>query len=202
MGRRKRTTIAAAILGLTSLIFAAPAGAGVFGQSGWIGLAGGHLGEFEWAVQVKRPDGPAGAGPQGALRPCMLVRTKWDSSPTSFSRSQYRACAGRRGHLSATEPPLFRTGGLEATGHDGAGITAVGMVAAPAVHSAKVELGNGSWRTVSLNRLSRSKAQSAKLGRLSYAAFAVRGVWCSERIVTLDATGRTLWDSGENEFSC
>jgi hypothetical protein len=76
------------------------------------------------------------------------------------------------------------------------------MVASPAARRVRVQLGGGRWMTVRLDRLSRDQAQSAKLGRLSYAAFAVRGAWCSERILTLNGAGETLWDSGTDEYSC
>jgi hypothetical protein len=201
MGRSRRTSIATAILGMAFLVFPAVSASAAFARNSWIGLAGGHLGDYEWTVKVKRPEGPAGAGPQGALRPCLLVGTKWAPSATGFSRSLYRACAGRRGRLRATDPPLMRSGGLAKSGLR-AGITAVGMVASPAVQRVRVQLGGGEWRTVRLDRLSRTQASSAKLGRLSYAAFAVRGTWCSERIVTLDAAGDPLWDSGTDEYSC
>ena len=201
MGASMRTTIAAAILGLVVLAFPASSGAIAFEHNSWIGLAGGQVGDFQWSVKVKRPEGRAGAGPQGAMRPCLLVGTKWEPGSAGFSRSQYRACAGRRGRLTATDPPLLRSGGLATTGAS-AGITAVGMVAPPAVHRVRVALGGGDWMTVRLHRLSRTQAQAAKLGRLRYAAFAVRGVWCTERVVTLDAAGTPLWDSGTDEYPC
>lgn len=201
MARSRRTSISAAMLGLAFLTFPAVSASAAFAHNAWIGLAGGHLGDYEWTVKVKRPEGPAGAGPQGALRPCLLVGTKFEAGPSGFSRSQYRACAGRQGRLRATDPPLLRSGGLATTGLE-ARITAVGMVASPAVREVRVQLGGGEWRSVRLDRLSRSQASSAKLGRLSYAAFAVRGPWCSERIVAVNASGQTLWDSGTDEYSC
>jgi hypothetical protein len=201
MRRPRSITIAAAILGALLLSFPAVSASAAFARNAWIGLDGGHLGDYEWSVKVKRPEGPAGAGPQGALRPCLLVGTKWAPGPGGFSRTQYRACAGREGRLRAGDPPLLRSGGLATRGAR-AGITAVGLVASPAVRRVRVQLGDGSWKTVRLNRLSRDKASTAKLGRLSYAAFAVRGSWCSERIVTVNAAGDPLWDSGTDEYSC
>jgi hypothetical protein len=201
MGRSIRTSIAAAIMGVALLAAPAPSGAVAFVHNDWIGLAGGHLGAFEWSVKVKRPEGRAGAGPLGALRPCLLVGTKYEPGSAGFSRIQYRACAGARGRLGATDPPLLRSGGLTST-RAAAGITTVGMVAAPAVHSIQVATGGGEWRTVRLHRMSRSQAKEAGLGRLRYAAFAVRGVWCSERVITLNAAGHQLWDSGTDEYPC
>jgi hypothetical protein len=201
MSRSRRTSIAAAILGFALLAFPTPLVASAFAQNDWIGLAGGKVGDFQWSVKAKRPEGAAGAGPQGALRPCLMVGTKWQPGSAGFSRSQYRACAGRGDRLSATAPPLLRSGGL-ATAGPTAGITAVGIIAAPAVRQVRVSLGAGRSKTLPLRRLSRAQAQAAHLGRLSYAAFAVRGDWCTERIVTLDAAGEALWDSGEDEYGC
>lgn len=201
MSGKKRTTIAAAILGLALLAFPAPSGAGAFEHNAWIGLARGQLGDFQWSVKVKRPEGRAGAGPLGALRPCMLVGTKYEPGSAGFSRSQYRACASANGRLSASDPPLLRSGGLTSTGAP-AGITAVGIVAPPAVHRFRVTLSNGNTVPIPLHRLTRQQAHRARLGRFRYAAFAVRGNWCAERVVTLNAKGAPLWDSGTDEYAC
>jgi hypothetical protein len=200
-----RRRLALAVLGLMALMNA-PAGASLLGTVGsdpsWIGLAKGQVGDYEWSVKIKRPEGPAGAGPEGALRPCLLVGTKWEVGSYSFRRSKYRACAQRQGHLTATDPPLIGSG-IQPKNASGSGLTAVGMVLAPAVRRARVTLSSGSQVTVPLHHLTPDQARSAKLGRrLRYAAFAVRGEWCVERIVTLNSAGTPLWDSGLNEEAC
>jgi hypothetical protein len=86
-----RRRLALAVLCLMALMNA-HAGASILGFAGsdsssWTGLANGKVGDYQWSVKVKRPEGPAGAGPEGALRPCLLVGTKWEVGTYSFRRS-------------------------------------------------------------------------------------------------------------------
>ena len=76
------------------------------------------------------------------------------------------------------------------------------MIFAPAVERVRVTYGSGATATLSLNQLSRGQARDANLHRFRYTAFAVRGLWCAERLVSLDAAGRPLWDSGTDENEC
>jgi hypothetical protein len=165
----------------------------------WIGLDSGKLGIYQWEVKAKRK--ARGGGRAGARRPCILVGTTWKVGPYNFRRSRYRACAGLKGHLTATDPPLVATGVQPSTGTS-VDMTAVGMIFAPAVHHVRVVLSGGRTQTLRLHRFSRRQARSARLGRFEYAAFARRGLWCAERMVALSASDKTLWDSGTDEFGC
>jgi hypothetical protein len=164
----------------------------------WTGLKSGRVGDYLWEVKTKRKDG---TGQAGAQQPCLLVGTTWQLGPFNYRRSRYRACAGAEGHLTAADPPLVATGVQPSSG-ESVDMTAVGMILAPAARMVRITLSDGRQETIHLHRFSASQARSARLGRFEYAAFAIRGVWCAERIVSLSATGKTLWDSGTDGFSC
>jgi hypothetical protein len=180
-------------LGLLFLI--APPAAGAAAPTPWLRIADGRLGDFEWSVKIRRPDGSS----SGALGPCLLVGAKWQLSSFSFRRSRYRTCTNGDGRLTALDPPLIGSGVL--TGDD-KGITAVGIVVPPAVRRLRVTLSDGHTSAIPLQRLTPQQARRARLGRFRYAAFAVRGSWCAERVVTLNARGAPLWDSGTDEYPC
>jgi hypothetical protein len=192
-------TIAALSICLFGAI--APSATGSPVGSPWVGLANGRLGDYLWAVKIRRPDGRAGAGHEGALRPCILVRTKWEVDDYNYRRSTYRACAPAPGYLGAKDPPLVGSGVQPGPGA-APGVTAVGMVVARAVKRVRVVLASGTRQTISMRQLSRRQASAAQLGRFRYAAFAVHGEWCAKRIITLNAAGAPLWDSGEAQEGC
>jgi hypothetical protein len=186
--------LAAAVCLLT---VTAPAAGAAEEPSQWLGLAGGQVGEFEWSVKVKRPASAGGAGEQ---RPCLMVGTKWELSSYSFRRSRFRTCADASTKLTPQAPPLIASGVQPSTGRQG--ITAVGILVAPAVRRVAVTLANGRRTVIRLDRLTPEQARRARIRRFRYAAFVVRGIWCADRLATLNARGRVLWDSGSNEYTC
>jgi hypothetical protein len=159
----------------------------------WTGLESGRVGEYIWEVKTKRK--------AGARQPCLMVGTTWELSPFNYRRSRYRACTGEDGQLTAVDPPLIATGVQPSSG-DAVDMTAVGMLFAPAARKVRITLSDGREETIQLHRLTQRQARSARLSRFEYAAFARRGLWCAERMVSLGATGRVLWDSGTDTFSC
>jgi hypothetical protein len=170
------------------------------GSDSWTGLDSGRVGDYSWEVKAKRQPG-AGGGQQGAQRPCLMVGTTWELGPFNYHRSRFRACAGAGGHLTATDPPLLATGVQPSSGET-VKMTAVGMIFAPAVRQVQITLSGGRQETVHLHKFSPNQARSARLSRFEYAAFAIRGLWCAERLVSQSGTGKTLWDSGTDEFGC
>ncbi len=189
------------VLGLVlafSLMLAAGAG-GETKSSPWIGLGAGKSGDYLWAVKAKRPDGPAGAGTSGAHRPCLVVGTTWRVSRFSFHRNKSKQCVDPDGSLEPRGAPLVASGAQPSSGAP-ADLTAVGMIFAASARSVRVTLCDGSAETIRLHEIPAADASSARLGRFSYAAFAVHGEWCAERLVSEGASGRILWDSaGEEE---
>ena len=76
------------------------------------------------------------------------------------------------------------------------------MIFAPEVRRVQITLAGGNRRTIRLDELSPIQARRAGLGRFRYAAFVVHGTWCAEQLVSQNATGKTLWDSGADEYAC
>lgn len=196
--RRHRITYIAALIGMVGLS-ATQASAASVPRDSWVGLDDGRLGDYLWEVKAKRQ--VEGGGSEGAQRPCLMVGTTWELSPFNYRRSRYRACAGATGHLTAADPPLIATGVQPSSG-EAVDMTAVGMIFAPAARRVRITLSGGRQQTVQLHKFSPTQARSARLNRFEYAAFAVRGLWCAERIVSESASGKVLWDSGTDGFSC
>jgi hypothetical protein len=164
----------------------------------WTGLKSGRVGDYLWEVKTKRKEG---SGQAGAQQPCLMVGTTWELGPFNYRRSRYRACAGAAGHLTAADPPLIATGVPRSSG-EAVDRTAVGRRCAPAARQVRVTRSDGGQETIQLHRFSYRQAREARLTRFEYAAFATRGVWCAERIISFSATGKTLWDSGTDGFPC
>jgi hypothetical protein len=189
----------AALLVAATLMSSAAASAGAVGHEAgsWLGLVAGHVGEYRWSVETRRP---AGDGHQAARRPCLLVGTIWRIGAFDYQRSKNRECTDSAA-LSPTGPPLVAIGTQPSTGAP-VKITAIGMIAAPAVRRIRVTFGDGSKRTIRLAALNPLQKRKAGLGSLRYAGFAIRGEWCAERLVAESASGRTLWDSGTDGYPC
>jgi hypothetical protein len=164
----------------------------------WTGLQSGRIGDYLWEVKTKRKEG---SGAAGLEQPCLLVGTSWEVSPFDYRRSRYRACAGAEGHLTAADPPLVATGVQPSSGKS-VDMTAVGMILAPAARKVRITLSDGRQQTIPLHMFSHHQARSARLSRFEYAAFATRGLWCAERMISLSGTGKVLWDSGTDGFAC
>lgn len=196
--RKHSITYIAVVVALIGL-FAGQAVAAGGPSDSWVGLKSGRVGDYLWEVKTKRKT--EGGGSQGAERPCLMVGTTWELGPFNYRRSRYRACAGASGHLTAADPPLIATGVQPSSG-EVIDMTAVGMIFAPAVRRVRITLSSGRQQTVELHKFSATQARSARLDRFEYAAFAIRGLWCAERMVSESATGKLLWDSGTDGFSC
>lgn len=191
--------IAGALL-LALLGGAAMATAKADGSRETVGLGGGRLGEYLWKVEAMRQAGGPGSGPGAAQRPCLLVGTKWQVGPLNFRRSRNRDCAGAD-ELTATGPPLTAAGAQPSTGGHPR-LTAVGMIFAPAARQVQVTLAGGRSTTIHLRAPSPRQVREAGLERFRYAAFAVHGPWCVERMVSQSVSGRVLWDSGLDGYVC
>jgi hypothetical protein len=169
------------------LVLATAAPATATAEGSWFGLDSGKVGDYQWSVKARQ-------------RPCLLVGTSQQVGPYSYRKSKHRACAGSSTRLATAEPPLIATS-VAPTSAVTAEITAVGMIVAPAARSVRITLSSGRRVTIPLEPASPARA-SATGGQFRYAAFAARGWWCPERIVSQDASGRTLWDSGMDGYVC
>jgi hypothetical protein len=185
-----RPGIAIAATAILALALGATAGA-TSDRDRWLGLAGGHIGHYSWTVETR---------PQSSTRPCLLVGTTLQIDPFNLLRSRNRQCAGPGG-LSATDPPLVANGVQPSSGGP-AEITVIGMIFPFAARRLRVTLAEGGTRTIDLERLSAKRARAFGLKPFRYAAFAARGEWCAERLVSENGRGRVLWDSGTDSYEC
>jgi hypothetical protein len=164
-------------------------GAGALGSGGgsWVNLDGGRNGRLTWVVA-------AGGS-------CLRVGTTWRTGPLSFLRQRSRACVRVGARRRASQPPVIARATQPSDGA-AAKMTAVGALVPRAVDRLEVTFQNGTTREFPLHSVSPRQAHATRLGRYRYAAFVVDGPWCTERIVTFNAAGRALWDSGIDEYPC
>ncbi|MGA8745364.1 MAG: hypothetical protein WB507_05845 [Solirubrobacterales bacterium] len=152
-------------------------------------------------MKVKDLAGHSGAAAPGSERPCILVGASSRTDRFSFARSSSRQCAEPSDPLMATSAPLLATA-AQPSDSASAKLTAVGMIFAAAVRRVRIVLGGGHVITIHLRRMTRRGARAAGLPPLRYAAFTVHGAWCTESLASLDAMGKTLWESGSGAYPC
>ena len=94
--------------------------------------------------------------------------------------------------LTADEP---------ASDHRKTAITVVGLALNRAVR--EVEITSFDGRTVRLTprALAHARAEGSTVGDFRYLSYAVRGPWCVERLVTLNAEGKPLWETEWEEIT-
>jgi len=193
--RLSRTTILLPLLGLLLVAACSQAATG----PAWMKLDASRGSDYAWAVKVRPGAGPAGRV-SGEAGPCVLVATMWKSGPLEYHRSRYREC-GSGDALSNAGPPLVALG-VRPDGGGSRQASVVGMISAPAVRGIRITLQGGGRETIQLHPVDAEQAQRLGLGRFRYAAFAIHGIWCAERLESLSATGSVLWDSGLDGYSC
>lgn len=165
----------------------------------WMKLETSRGSDYAWTVKVKPGGGQVSRVPE-APGPCVLVDTMWRSGPLEYHRNKYRECGSGQA-LSDVSPPLVATGMRPAGGGSGQ-MSVVGMIAAPAVRRIRITFRDGAEETIQMRPMDSEQAQRMGLGRFRYAAFAIRGVWCAERLVSLGEGGSVLWDSGLDSYRC
>jgi hypothetical protein len=158
----------------------------------WAELGGADSGSYRWSVKARRSAAAKG--------PCLMVAASWRSGPLEYHRSTYRECAADP-DLRRSGPPLIAVGAQPGTGAP-AKISAVGMLFAPAARRLRITFAGGRTDTIGLRKLDSAEAGAARLRAFRYAAFAIRGEWCAERLASLSAGGRVLWDSGVDDYAC
>ena len=196
MGRRE-TSILLAVALIVAVALSATAGAAGARrheslERSW-GKGGGGASAGRLRSGRRRP-GPPGAGAPGGS--ACLVGSRWRFGRFSYRRSRYRQCTEPGERLRAGSVPLIANS-LQNGGRAGGELSAVGMVFAPAARRVRLTFADGSEATIALRR-----GRVAGLRRFRYAAFLVRGIWCAERVVSEAASGRTLWDSGVDQYRC
>ena len=76
------------------------------------------------------------------------------------------------------------------------------MIFSSKVHQVQVSYADGTTATIPANELSADQSRDGELSGLRYAAFSVRGPWCPERMASISATGRTLWEGAPEKRPC
>jgi hypothetical protein len=188
-----------ALLCLLAVAAAPVLGAPKVGQ--WVELDKGSEGKnFFWSIKAKLGEGTTGRGSLGAQRPCLLVATTWRTGRLEYQRSKFRQCASAS-PLRRAGPPLIASG-MQPSSGAARQFSAVGMIFALAARRVRLTLSGGRTKTIRLRDLDPAQRRAAGLGRLRYAAFAIRGEWCAERLVSLGAGGKILWDSAVDDYAC
>jgi hypothetical protein len=190
MGRARQSLLAALGAFVVAAAFAASAISAPAGP--WAKLGAEDRGSYHWSVKARTSAAAKG--------PCLLVAASWRSGPLEYHRSTYRECAPAAA-LRRSGPPLIASGAQPSTGAS-VQMTAIGMIFAPAARSARITFAGGRTETIRLLKFDPAQAGTPELGRFRYAAFAVHGTWCAERLVSLGASGGVLWDSGVDDYDC
>lgn len=181
-------------------VLVAPVAAAAPKPNSWIELGNGSDGNFLWSIKAKLREGSTGEGPLGAQRPCLLVAASWQTGQLEYHRSKYRQCAPAS-PLPRSGPPLVAAA-MQPSTDTPSQMSAIGMIFAPAADRVRVTFAGGAVEILELHRLSPGQALAAGLRHLRYAAFAIHGTWCAERLVSLDRQRRVLWDSGVDDYRC
>jgi hypothetical protein len=79
-------------------------------------------------------------------------------------------------------------------------LTVVGAAFDPEVAKVEVTALDGSVEMLDPHRLGRERTGGSQVGAFRYLAFAVRGPWCVDRLVTLDRDGDSLWEADWQEL--
>jgi hypothetical protein len=99
----------------------------------------------------------------------------------------HSAPAVKRGILSVEARPR--------RGPDFPEITVVGMAMNKAVKAVEVTYFDGSTRRLVPGAVRPSQVGGSTVANFDYIAFAMRGPWCAQRLVTLDRRGDPLWET-------
>lgn len=189
---RRGMSLTGAILGI---LFALSAAAAADAPRPYVWLGGYWIDDHQkygWAYYAQRPGPPEGEGTHGGQRPCISV-SALTREGRSLRVSESELCYGTPHFLSAKSEPLIVA--KTVFSNDKGSATAFGVAASHAARYLKLTLDRG-FRTIHLRELNEYQARKTRLRPFRHAGFIVRGEWCIEQIVVLNAAKETLWDSG------
>jgi hypothetical protein len=153
-------------------------------------LGGGKVGRYSWKISAFGREGRLPLAPHDRQRPCLEAYVTEKDGLDDLA-----GCYGP-GHLTATSEPLMLIR-EEPVGSGSPTMTLVGMAFAPAAAQLEVSFADGSHETIDLRRLNPAPARRIARERFGYTAFAVKGSWCPDRLVSLNAAGESLWEVQE-----
>ena len=156
---------------------------------------------LDWKISAYGREGRLPLAPHDLQRPCLEVETEeTEGDATSLTGSA--ACYSGvepPGYLTATSEPLIVVGRAP-FGKKATALSAIGMAFAPVATKLEATFADGSTQTIPLRQLKPKQARKIGRMRFSYTAFAVKGLWCPTRLVSLNAAGQPLWE--EQEQGC
>jgi hypothetical protein len=170
----------AAIVAVFFVASCSVAGAVVVGSNPTVLIGHGHFGQRHWFVAATQDENRKGI--------CFEVG--------AFVRTPRNGVEGG-GQCSA---PALKRGILRTVFEPGAhpntvAMTVVGGAFNVAVKTVEVVSFDGTIERLVPKRISSSRAAGSTVAHFRYLAFAVRGPWCVERLMTLGAGGQRLWET-------
>jgi hypothetical protein len=140
----------------------------------------GHFGQRHWFVAAAQDGNRKGI----CFETGAYVRTPRNGVEGG---GQCSAPAVKRGILQTVPMPGARA--------DTTAMTVVGGAFNMAVKSVDVTLFDGTTERLSPREVSASRAGGSTVANFRYLAFAIRGPWCVERLVTLGSAGQPLFET-------
>jgi hypothetical protein len=179
---RARRSLATAVL---TLLFACPslALAGSSSPPAPAPLAAGRLGTYSWTVEASRLAGS---------RPCVVVAITHHHGPFSYDRSKFRDCVPGSTGFARSTPPLV-VGGVHQSGADGSRMTVFGILAPGNARKVRATVSDDPGAAHVNTRLEPVAPTADRTLGLRFAAIALPGSHCVERVATENAVGRALW---------
>lgn len=156
------------------------AGAVVVGENPTVLIGHGHFGQRHWFVAATQDEDRKGI----CFEAGAFVRTPRNGVEGG---GQCSAPAVKRGILRTVSVPGAHAGTVA--------MTVVGAAFNVAVKSVEATSFDGATERLLPRRVPASRAAGSTVANFRYLAFAVRGPWCVERLVTLGSGGRPLWET-------
>jgi hypothetical protein len=176
----RRMKKAAAILIAFFLSSCPVAGAVVVGENPTVLIGHGHFGQRHWFVAATQDENRKGI----CFEAGAFLRTPRNGVEGG---GQCSAPAVKRGILRTVSVPGARA--------DTIAMTVVGGAFNVAVKSVEVTLFDGTTERLVPRKISASRAAGSTVANFRYLAFALRGPWCVERLVTLGSAGQALFET-------
>jgi hypothetical protein len=170
---------------LSFLAICSVAGAATVGRNPTVRIGHGHFGQHHWFVEATQDENRKGI----CFGSGAFVRSPRNGVNGGV---QCSAPAAKRGILQTYFEPGHRP--------DTIAMTVIGGAYNEAVKSVEVTLFDGTTERLVPKGVSRSRAAGSTVANFRYLAFAVRGPWCAERVVTVGRDHQPLWETDWQEF--
>ena len=122
----------------------------------------------------------------------MIVAITHHHGPFSYDRSKFRDCVPGSTGLARSTPPLV-VGGVHQGGADGSRMTVFGILAPGNARKVRATVSDDPGAAHVNTRLEPVAPAADRTLGLRFAAIALPGSHCVERVATENAVGRALW---------